>query len=326
MKKRIRNNYMKRLPRNKIILATALIGLVLFCFPIYANIRVMSYNIRDFWLRFDGEPGSITDQGAKLDKDDLEKLEVIADVINKKKPDVIGILECASLAELLFFNERFLQGRYRCWSFRAYDSRTFGIPLGLMVKKNLQVKSVDLVSPKIFSARGVLIADIAKDEYEFTLILVHLKSKIERRLGESALKRDIQGTRLHEIVKEKLEEDPNVNIIICGDFNDLPGRDRQEKAANVEDLIAKMSKPIRLKDGTTVRMYNVTLMHKDKDINGKLWTEKSRRYPPVLFDYFFLTEGAHNEFLSLDHIYPEEFANILGVSDHIPVVLDLGDE
>ena len=126
---------MERLPRNKIILATALIGLVLFCFPIYANIRIMSYDVKDFWLRFDGEPGSITDQGAKLDKDDLEKLEVVAGIINEKKPDVIGILECASLAELLFFNESFLQGQYRCWSFRAYDSRTFGIPLGLMVKK-----------------------------------------------------------------------------------------------------------------------------------------------------------------------------------------------
>jgi len=55
-----------------------------------------------------------------------------------------------------------------------------------------------------------------------------------------------------------------------------------------------------------------------------LWTEKSGKYPPVLFDYFFLTEGTYNEFLDLDHIYPEEFPNILEVSDHIPIVLKLG--
>jgi len=243
----------------------------------------MSYNIKDFWLRFDGEPGSITDQGAKLDKDDLEKLEVVAGIINEKKPDVIGILECASLAELLFFNERFLGGQYRCWSFRAYDSRTFGIPLGLMVKKELQVKSVDLVEPRLFSSRGIIIADIAKGEYEFTLILVHLKSKIEHRLGESALKRDKQVSRLRAIIKEKLEKNPNANIIICGDFNDYPGRDKQEKAAGVEDLIAKMGKPIILEDRTKVQMYNVTLKHKDVDINGKLWTEKSGRYPHLSY-------------------------------------------
>ena len=87
-----------------------------------------------------------------------------------------------------------------------------------------------------------------------------------------------------------------------------------------------MGKPIILEDRTKVQMCNVTLMHKDKDINGKLWTEKSGRHPPVLFDYFFLTEGAHNEFLNIDHIYPEEYPNILEVSDHIPVVLDLDDE
>jgi len=124
-------------------------------------------------------------------------------------------------------------------------------------------------------------------------------------------------------VKEKLEEDTATNIIICGDFNDYPGRDKQEKAAGVEDLITKMEKPIILEDRTKVQMYNVTLKHKDVDISGKLWTEKSGKYPPVLFDYFFLTEGTYNEFLDLDHIYPEEFPNILEASDHIPVVLEV---
>jgi len=51
----------------------------------------MSYNIKDFWLRFDRELGNIMDQGAELDKDDLKKLEVIAEIINAKRPDVIGI-------------------------------------------------------------------------------------------------------------------------------------------------------------------------------------------------------------------------------------------
>jgi len=225
------------------------------CFSTYANVRIMSYNIKDFWLRFDGEPGSITNQGGELEKDDFEKLQIVAGLINREKPDAIGILECASLAELLFFNERFLEDEYRCWSFRAYDSRIFGIPLGLIVKKDLQVKSVDLVEPISFSSRGIVIADIVKGDYEFTLILVHLKSKIERKLGESALKRDKQGDRLREIIKEKLEINPNANIIICGDFNDSPGRDGQEMAVNMEDLIGKTVKPIMLVDGTQVQRF-----------------------------------------------------------------------
>ena len=190
-----------------------LVILALSCLRGYANLRIMSYNIKDFWLRFDGEPDSITNEGAEIDQDDLEKLEIIAGVINEKKPDVIGILECASLAELLFFNEQFLEDEYRCWSFRVYDSRTFGIPLGLMVKGDLEVKSVDLVEPRAFSSRGILIANITKGDYEFTLIVVHLKSKMENKLGESALKRDEQGERLREIIAEELESDPEVNIM-----------------------------------------------------------------------------------------------------------------
>lgn len=70
----------------------------------------MSYNIKNLWLRFDGEPSTIVDQGAELGPDDLEKLEIVAGIINnKEKSDVIGILESAGLVELLFFSERFLE-------------------------------------------------------------------------------------------------------------------------------------------------------------------------------------------------------------------------
>lgn len=53
---------------------------------------------------------------------------------------------------------------------------------------------------------------------------------------------------------------------------------------------------------------------------------KSKEHGTIQFDYFFLTQGANDEFLQLDHIYPEEFPNILEASDHIPIVLELGNE
>lgn len=94
----------------------------------------------------------------------------------------------------------------------------------------------------------------------------------------------------------------------------------------MEDLKGKMAKPIMLGEGTQVAIYSPTLEHRDVDMNGQLWTEKSKKYGVIQFDYFFLTEGASNEFLSLDHIYPEESSDILEASDHIPIVLDLRDE
>jgi len=54
-----------------IILEVALFMLVFPSSLAYTDVRIMSYNIKDFWLRFDGESGSITDQGATLDRDGL---------------------------------------------------------------------------------------------------------------------------------------------------------------------------------------------------------------------------------------------------------------
>ena len=43
---------------------TASLILFLATLPILGNLRrIMTYNIKDFWLRFDGESGTITTQG-----------------------------------------------------------------------------------------------------------------------------------------------------------------------------------------------------------------------------------------------------------------------
>lgn len=78
------------------------------------NIIIITYNIKDFWLKFNEKPGSVTSEGAEPGHDDLQKLEIIAAVINQEKSDMIAVLEYASLAEFLFFNERFLEDNYTC--------------------------------------------------------------------------------------------------------------------------------------------------------------------------------------------------------------------
>lgn len=77
-----------------------------------------------------------------------------------------------------------MDDNYRCWSFRAYDSRSYGNPLGVITRKDLEVRSVKLIEPRSFSSRGIIVADIAKGDYEFTLILVHRRSKVEKNVEE----------------------------------------------------------------------------------------------------------------------------------------------
>jgi endonuclease/exonuclease/phosphatase family metal-dependent hydrolase len=308
---------------------------IAFCFVssfVCPDLTIMSYNIKNFWLRFDGQPGAIKTEGGDFQEKDAEKLNIIASLIREKKPDVIAILECASLGELFAFNRLFLEGNYRCWSFRAVDSRLSGIPLGLMVRKPVQVHSIELFDHKTFSQRGIIIAELSKGNYKFTLIAVHFKSKLEtdkQPKGSSAVKRDKQCTKLREVIKQKLTGNPVANIIICGDFNDPPGRDDQEKAAGVPDMIKKMGKPVILKEGSKIKLLNATLANKDVDENGDLWSEKSKidgKMHKILFDYFFLSAGAGDELKGLDYIYPEEFKGIEKASDHIPILLFLKKE
>ncbi|GEM_PF-2350497 len=291
---------------------------------LFADIRIMNYNLKDFWLCFDGEPGVFFDEGSSLDWKDLKRIAVASFVINRFNPDVVGILESAGLAELVFLNERFLGNRYRCFSFRATDSRTAGIPLGLLVRKDWSVESIDLLDPRTFSSRGVLRATISRNGDRMTLFLVHFKSQIEDRAGESAHKRDIQGRKLLELVKKELSENSGAGVIVFGDFNDTPGLDEKEKLAGVPDLMELLGRDFEV-DGVKTRLYNVTLLHSDRDSEGKLWSEKSKDYPPALFDYFLLDEKTYSRFKKVDYIYPEEFPYVLEASDHLPCLLDLKD-
>jgi len=157
-----------------------------------------------------------------------------------------------------------------------------------------------------------------------TLFLVHFKSQIEDRAGESAHKRDIQGRKLLELVKKELSENSGAGVIVFGDFNDTPGLDEKEKLAGVPDLMELLGRDFEV-DGVKTRLYNVTLLHSDRDSEGKLWSEKSKDYPPALFDYFLLDEKTYSRFKKVDYIYPEEFPYVLEASDHLPCLLDLKD-
>ena len=44
---------MRFLTSKSIVINILLTVLVLSYFPVHANVRIMSYNIKDFWLRFD---------------------------------------------------------------------------------------------------------------------------------------------------------------------------------------------------------------------------------------------------------------------------------
>lgn len=76
-------------------------------------------------------------------------------------------------------------------------------------------------------------------------------------------------------------------------------------------------------NGIRTKLYNVTLLHPDRNSKGKLWSEKSEDYPPVLFDYFLLNERMYSRFKRVDYLYPKEFPYVLEALDHLPCILDI---
>jgi endonuclease/exonuclease/phosphatase family metal-dependent hydrolase len=71
-------------------------------------------------------------------------------------------------------------------------------------------------------SRGFAEVDVQVNaEYKFTLIAAHLKSRREVPQADEADLREQEAVILREIIDARLGTDPNLNLIVLGDFNDL---------------------------------------------------------------------------------------------------------
>jgi len=71
-------------------------------------------------------------------------------------------------------------------------------------------------------SRGFLEVEVGVDEdYHFTLFTAHLKSKRPVGVADESEMRLEEAKALRRIVDERLADNPNANIIVCGDFNDF---------------------------------------------------------------------------------------------------------
>lgn len=71
--------------------------------------------------------------------------------------------------------------------------------------------------------RGVMELDVkAPGSYRFTLFNVHLKSKLPAYYADPADYREAEAKVLRQKISRLLQENPNRNILVAGDFNDFP--------------------------------------------------------------------------------------------------------
>ena len=140
-----------------------------------------------------------------------------------------------------------------------------------------------LLNRRRFSvSRGFAELDIQiNDTYRITLIALHLKSRREVPEASEADLREQEAIQVRKVIDARFDSDPNVNLIVLGDFNDL-----------------KDSKPVKTLIG---RGRTALVDTRPAERNGDDSTSANSRYPPrnVTWTYHF---GKDDTYSRIDYI------------------------
>jgi endonuclease/exonuclease/phosphatase family metal-dependent hydrolase len=163
----------------------------------------------------------------------IAKLLALAEAIEDIDPDVLMLVEVGGRDSLENFNRHFLGGRYAPYFIEGNSRRAIdlaylvkpGVPFRIEARSNRDIPidvrgahgkvlsrfSRDIAELRLFSAEGGL---------RLILLLVHLKSKLgslEDFRGKDV--RTAEATALAEFYSRLRSEQPDVPIIVGGDFN-----------------------------------------------------------------------------------------------------------
>jgi len=179
--------------------------------------RVATYNVENYLE---------TANASRPAKSDAAKAKVRESII-ALKPDVIALEEIGGTNALLE-----LQGSLKTGGLDLpYSELVSGADTNInvavlsrlpIVARHPQTNDFFLLNGRRWQvSRGFLEVDIrANDHYSFTLIAVHLKSKVPIPQVDEADPRLEEAKVLREKVDALLRPNPNLNLIVLGDFND----------------------------------------------------------------------------------------------------------
>lgn len=165
--------------------------------------------------------------GARHPKSDAAK-EKIRQMIRAMKPDVLALEEIGSTNSLLELRSSLkAEGlNYPHWSHVAgFDTNIHVAVLSrfpFLACRPHTNEGFLLNGRRFRVSRGFAEVDVQVNaEYKFTLIAAHLKSRREVPQADEADLREQEAALLREIIDARLGADPNLNLVVLGDFNDL---------------------------------------------------------------------------------------------------------
>jgi endonuclease/exonuclease/phosphatase family metal-dependent hydrolase len=200
---------------------------------------VAAYNIENWVLM---ERNHRPDQP----KPEAEK-NAVADVLVTIHPDVLGLEEMGTtneLAELTgLLAARGLKYPYSEW-IQGQDTNRHVALLSRfpITERNSRTDYTLTIATNVLRvSRGVLDVRVkVNDRYSFRAVVAHLKSHRQDTAFDQAVTRLEEARVLRRHVERALQENPALNLIVMGDFNDTP------ETETIQTLIGKP--PLRLMD------------------------------------------------------------------------------
>jgi len=268
--------------------------------PAEGEFSVMSFNLHQYAL-VDRDGTADT-----LEPKPREEAEAIVDTIRQVSPDILAVQEMgdpAAWAEFKFSlrqagleygNEEYLR-RGKSELNMAVLSR---FPI---VARNSHTDDTYTIGPTQFPVmRGIIEVDIeVHPQYRLRLMVAHLKSKVFHSFGQAEMRRN-EARLLNNHIRDSLKENPDVNLLVVGDFNDDPS------SAALREICTYKHQP---------------LLHdlRPADSVGDAWTHRENDDTYHRIDYMLASTGLLSEAIP-EKSFAVRSPALLRASDHRPIV------
>ena len=289
------------------------IAVCLWALPVHAatTFRVATFNLENFLLSPVGtRPGKPSDGQAQ-----------IQNILFSLQADVVALQEIGGQNALLELKAGLEEAglHYPHWEhITAYDTN---IQIALLSRFPITARrphtrdSYLLLGRRFRVNRGFLEIDIqVTPHYSFTLLSAHLKSRRRVSYADEAEMREQEALLLRGIIDQRLSAQPNANLLLLGDFNDVID------SPPVRSLIGKGRHA--LVDTRPAERNGDTDPHPNPRYDPRriTWTHhfgKEDTFSRI--DYILLSRGMSHEWLP-DQTYIHTGPNWGTASDHRPII------
>ncbi len=164
-------------------------------------------------------------------------------------------------------------------------------------------------------SRGFAEVDVqVTPAYTFTLLSAHLKSRRPSPLADEAEMREQEAAMLREIIDKRLNSNPNVNLVVLGDFNDV--RDSRS-TKTILGMRAQALIDTRPAERNGDNLPNPILNFAPRNVTWTHYYGKEDTYSRI--DYILLSPGMAREWKT-DGTYVLTLPNWGLASDHRPII------